>query len=36
MVDFDTVKRFVHELRRAIIDGDPPEGMVGVEDEKGA
>ena len=34
MVDFDTVKRFVQELQLAIIDEDPPEGMVVVEDEE--
>ena len=34
MVDFDTVKRFVQELHLAIIDEDPPEGMVVVEDEE--
>jgi hypothetical protein len=33
MVDFDTVKRFVQELQLAIIDEDPPEGIVVVEDE---
>jgi Putative bacterial sensory transduction regulator len=34
MVDFDTVKRFVQELQLAIIDADPTEGMVVVEDEE--
>jgi len=34
MVDFDTVKKFVQELHLAIIDEDPPEGMVVVEDEE--
>jgi len=33
MVDFDTVKRFVQELDLAIIDEDPPGGIVVVEDE---
>lgn len=33
MVDFDTVKSFVQELRLAIIDEDPTEGIVVVEDE---
>jgi len=33
MVDFDTVKRFVQKLRLAIIDEDPTEGIVVVEDE---
>jgi len=32
MVDFDTVKRFVQDLHRAIIDEDPSEGMVVVDD----
>jgi CesT_Tir_1 len=34
MVDFDTVKRFLHELQLVIIDEDPTEGMVVVEDEE--
>jgi hypothetical protein len=34
MVDFDTVKRFVQELQLAIIDEDPTEGIVVVEDEE--
>jgi CesT_Tir_1 len=34
MVDFDTVKRFLQELHLAIIDEDPTEGMVVVEDEE--
>jgi hypothetical protein len=34
MVDFDTVKRFVQELHLAIIDEDPTEGIVVVEDEE--
>jgi Tir chaperone family protein CesT len=34
MVDFDTVKRFVQELQLAIIDEDPTEGIVIVEDEE--
>jgi hypothetical protein len=36
MVDFDTVKRFVQELQLATIDEVPPEGIVGVEDERGS
>ena len=34
MVDFDTVKRVVQELQLAIIDEDPTEGIVVVEDEE--
>jgi Tir chaperone family protein CesT len=34
MVDFDTVKRFVQDLRLAILDEDPSEGMVVVDDEE--
>jgi len=34
MVDFDTVKRFVQDLHLAIIDEDPSEGMVVVDDEE--
>ena len=34
MVDFDTVKTFVQELHLAIIDEDPTEGIVVVEDEE--
>jgi len=32
MVDFGTVKRFVQDLHLAIIDEDPSEGMVVVDD----
>jgi hypothetical protein len=34
MVDLDTVKRCVQELHLAILDEDPTEGMVVVEDEE--
>ena len=34
MTDFDTVKRFLQELQLAIIDEDPAEGIVVVEDEE--
>ena len=34
MVDCDTVKRCVQELHLAIIDEDPTEGIVVVEDEE--